>query len=133
MDRELVDGIKFYKSEIDFEIEQKIVNHKICDFSTRPPLLPKYAQVGQTWRYLQPYGPMPWRISTKTMRYLRDKHGRFRADRALASVNSCYSYLKDVTDFRKNQLSSYILSQIEEYQKLGSDKYRHKLFREGRL
>ena len=114
--RELNDYVPI--TDVDFEIEKKIVNHKICDFTHnagrhREVLTEALVVRFNHPRYFfEPYGSVPWRISTKSMRALRKRYGNYRANRARDHVNAWVNRKPD-------ELSSYIMAQLEEYEKFG--------------
>ena len=110
------------RTDVDFEIEKRIVRCKIYDFppnkqsqfdidgDTGAALV---ARFGHPRYFFEPYGPVPWRISPISMRYLRKRYGNYRANRAKAKVNAW------VNKKAPDELSSYIIAQLEEYEKFG--------------
>ena len=107
------------RTDVDFEIEKRIVHHKIYDFPLNKQL--DYS-IGESLllsssahpRYFfEPYGPVPWRISSISMRALRKRYGNYRANRARDRVNAW------VNRKAPDELSSYIMAQLEEYEKFG--------------
>ena len=108
------------RTDVDFEIEKRIVHHKIYDFESGSSNdgTAMVASMEHPRYFFEPFGPVPWRISPISMRALRKRYGNYRANRARDRVNSWAD--RKVPD----ELSSYIMAQLKEYEKLG---------REGRL
>ena len=123
--RELNDYVPI--TDVDFEIEKKIVNHKICDFThnagrhrevlaeaeKQKESLDLVVRFNHPRYFFEPYGSVPWRISTSSMRDLRKRYGNYRANRARDRVNAW------VNKKAPDELSSYIMAQLEEYEKFG--------------
>ena len=104
------------RSDIDIVIEKRIVHHKIHDFESRSSndgTLAKMMGKKHPRYFFEPYGPVPWRISPISMRYLRKRYGNYRANRARDRVNAW------VNRKAPDELSSYIMAQLEEYEKFG--------------
>ena len=103
------------RTDVDFEIEKEIVNHKIHDFESRSSNdgTAMVASMEHPRYFFKPYGPVPWRISSSSMRALRKRYGNYRANRARDRVNAW------VNKKAPDELSSYIMAQLEEYEKFG--------------
>ena len=107
------------RTDVDFEIEKRIVHHKIYDFPPNKQYIDYsygealLARFGHPRYFFEPYGPVPWRIKSISMRYLRKRYGNYRANRARDRVNAW------VNRKAPDELSSYIMAQLEEYEKFG--------------
>ena len=116
--RDKFDSDYVSRSDIDIVIEKRIVHHKIHDFESRSSndgTLAKMlvATLKHPRYFFEPYGPVPWRISSISMRALRKRYGNYRANRARDRVNAW------VNRKAPDELSSYIMAQLEEYEKFG--------------
>ena len=126
--RDKFDSDYVSRSDIDIVIEKRIVHHKIYDYESRSSNdgTAMVAYMEHPRYFFEPYGSVPWRISTKSMRALRKRYGNYRANRARDHVNAW-------ADRKQDELSSYIMAQLKEYEKLGAYRYMEKLAQEGRL
>ena len=113
--RDKFDSDYVSRSDIDIVIEKRIVHHKIYDYESRSSNdgTAMVASMEHPRYFFEPYGSVPWRISTSSMRDLRKRYGNYRANRARDRVNAW------VNKKAPDELSSYIMAQLEEYEKFG--------------